>query len=196
MTKSTSGYKIIGQELPNEVLYALHNRHLTKSERYMYASALVAQGWTQTVLAKELNVSREAVRQQVGKIKLTDAIRLVVDLDLPVPRPPSHDEPAPYQPVMPTDKTLARLLQLKPFAELVRSNSPRYRTEAEEYSWLINYAHTVEGVTLYRLAKCLGVTHGALRFRLARYGYKPATNGSSKVYNKINSENRAELTHG
>jgi hypothetical protein len=72
----------------------------------------------------------------------------------------------------------------------VRSNGKAYREEAEEYTKLLNYAHTVEGVTLYRLAKRLGVTHGALRFRLVRYGYKKPVTATSKVYNPILKENR------
>jgi DNA-binding transcriptional regulator LsrR (DeoR family) len=188
-------YKIVGQELPNEVLYVFRTHHLTKEERNLYATALHAQGWTQTVLAEEFGVSRERVRQLIEKIDKAEAIRFVIERDLPTPTPPAHDKPAPHVYIEPSEETLARLLELKPYAELVRSSSPRYRKEAEEYSWLINYAHTVEGVTLYRLAKRLGVTHGALRFRLARYGYKPSPGSTSKVYTPIHAANRAELTH-
>ena len=145
------------------------------------------------MLAEAIGVSREAVRQQIGKIAPRDAIEFVVANDLPVPSPPLHNAPPPPVYVEPSEETLQRLLELKPFAEQVRSNSPRYRKEAEEYTWLVNYAHTVEGVTLYRLAKRLGCTHGALRFRLARYGYKTPTTGASKAYNSIRSENRVEL---
>jgi hypothetical protein len=73
---------------------------------------------------------------------------------------------------------------------MVRSNGKKYREEAEEYTKLLNHAHTVEGVTLYRLAKRLGVTHGALRFRLVRYGYKKPVTATSKVYTPILKENR------
>jgi hypothetical protein len=94
--------------------------------------------------------------------------------------------------VEPDPAKLARLLELKPFAQQVRSNGGKYRAEAEEYTALIAEVHLVDGVTLYRLAKRLGVTHGALRFRLARYGAKlPQNGGTSKVYNPILAENRA-----
>jgi hypothetical protein len=72
----------------------------------------------------------------------------------------------------------------------VRSNGTKYRKEAEEYTRLLNQAHVEEGVTLYRLAKRLGVTHGALRFRLVRYGYKTPVNATSKVYTPILEKNR------
>jgi hypothetical protein len=92
--------------------------------------------------------------------------------------------------IEPSAETLARLLELKPMAMSVRSNSPKFRAEAEEYTRLLDHAHRVEGVTLYRLAKRLGVTHGAIRFRLARYGYKLPKNASSKVYQPILEQNR------
>jgi hypothetical protein len=47
-------------------------------------------------------------------------------------------------------------------------------------------------VTLYRLAKRLGVTHGALRFRLVRYGYKQAISAESKAYTPILQQNRID----
>lgn len=194
MTKSKLDYKVIGQELPNEVLYVFSTHHLTKAERYLYAVALNARGWTHSVISRELGVTREAVRQQVLKTNLADAIRFVVDRDLPVPNPPAHDKPAPVVFVEPSAETLARLIELMPIAAKVRSNSPNFRKEAEEFTWLVNYAHVIEGVSLYRLAKRLGCTHGALRFRLARYGYKPATTGTSKAYTPIRTENRVNLT--
>jgi hypothetical protein len=92
--------------------------------------------------------------------------------------------------IEPSPETLKRLLELQPYAQQVRSSGKKYRAEAEEYTSLLNHAHTVEGVTLYRLAKRLGVTHGALRFRLVRYGYKKTVTATSKVYNPIIKENR------
>jgi hypothetical protein len=100
----------------------------------------------------------------------------------PVKTPPSYIEPSP--------ETLARLLELQPYAQQVRSNGSKYREEAEEYTELLDYAHRVEGVTLYRLAKRLGITHGAIRFRLVRYGYKDPITATSKVYTPILAENR------
>ena len=91
----------------------------------------------------------------------------------------------------PEPETLARLLELQPLAQLVRSHSPKYRAEAEEYAALVWKAHKEQKVTLYRLAKCLGVTHGALRFRLVRYGYMtPAKGGKSRSYQRIMDKNR------
>ena len=107
-----------------------------------------------------------------------------------IPEPPIKlEKPKPVY-IEPSPETLERLLQLQPYAQQVRSNGKKYRAEAEEYTALLNHAHVVEGVTLYRLAKRLGVTHGALRFRLVRYGYKQPITATSKVYNPIVQENR------
>jgi hypothetical protein len=81
-------------------------------------------------------------------------------------------------------------LELQPLAQKVRGSGSAYRKEAEEYTALINHAHMVEGVTLYRLAKRLGVTHGALRFRLVRYGYITPKTGVSGVYKPVAMANR------
>lgn len=189
----TSNTIKIHQQLPNEVLIALEYTTKTRSQRSLYAVALHARGWTQTAIANALGVSREAVRQKLSKIELKDAIEFVVSLDLPVPLPPQREKAVKIY-TEPAPETLQRLLELQPFAQQVRSNSTRYRKEAEEYTWLLNYSHTVEGVSVYRLAKRLGVTPGAVRFRLARYGYMPPlTATTSKVYTPIKTENRMEL---
>jgi hypothetical protein len=104
-------------------------------------------------------------------------------------RLPQNPTGPPY--IEPTPETLARLLELQPNAQKVRFNSTKFRKEAEEYTALINHAHTIERVTLYRLAKRLGVTHGALRFRLARYGYKEPPTATSRAYQVVLEKNRA-----
>lgn len=148
--------------------------------------ALCEKHWTYEAVAAACNITRERVRQ----ISLSDSAAKRVDLPFDIPEPPVKPErPKPVY-VEPSPETLKRLLELQPYAQQVRSNGKKYREEAEEYTKLLNYAHTVEGVTLYRLAKRLGVTHGALRFRLVRYGYKKPVTATSKVYTPIISENR------
>jgi transcriptional regulator with GAF, ATPase, and Fis domain len=110
--------------------------------------------------------------------------------DFVVPVPPQHEVKAKREFIEPDPESLARLLELQPMAKQVRSHATRFRAEAEEYTALIAKLHEEDGVTLYRLAKRLGVTHSALRFRLARYGYKLSDSGVSKVYQPINPKNR------
>lgn len=154
-------------------------------QRDDYIRILRSKGWTLEAIAKVCGVSRERIRQ----ITLTPHTDTLSEA-LPIPNPPIVEQkPKPVY-VEPHPETLARLLELQPLARQVRSKSQNYRAEAEEYTKLLAHAHFVEGVTLYRLAKRLGVTHPAIRFRLARYGYKPSANGTSKVYTPIKSENR------
>jgi hypothetical protein len=144
--------------------------------------------WTLESIASASGLTRERVRQ----ISLTKPAEAVRDESLAIPTPPLKPERVRPVYIEPAPETLARLLELQPLAQLVRSNGTKYRAEAEEYTALLNHAHVVEGVTLYRLAKRLGVTHGALRFRLVRYGYKTPVNATSKVYTPILAENRAK----
>lgn len=172
--------------LPHEVVDAF-NAIDDVDVRNGYIAALREQGWTLQSLADVTEITRERVRQIAGNTEPEAE-------DLPLPSPPRKTQKAKPQYVEPSPETLARLLELQPLAQKVRSNSSQYRSEAEEYTALLNYAHTVEGVTLYRLALRLGVTHGALRFRLARYGYKKPKEGTSKVYSPIKAENRESVT--
>ena len=172
-------------ELPSEVSDAFAAAGDTEI-RNAYASALRGAGWTLQSISDAADITRERVRQIVQKDYPG------VDIStLPLPEPPEHARKAVREFVEPDPAKLARLLELKPLAQQVRSNGDKYREEAEEYSALIAEVHLEDGVTLYRLAKRLGVSHGALRFRLARYGYKRPADGTSKVYTPILEKNRA-----
>lgn len=172
-------------KLPPEV--AQHLASLNTERRDDYVRALRNAGWTLQAIAETIEVSRERVRQ-ICELP-NDGASLVGDL--PVPTPPVH---APKQPKVlaePSPETLQRLLELQPLVQQVRSHAKRYRAEAEEYTALIHKAHSVEGVSIYRLSKLLGVTDSALRFRLSRYGYTPSKAGKSRVYQPILQKNRA-----
>ena len=168
--------------LPVEV-YGAFGSITTNVDRDTYIKALRDAGWTLESIGQAADMSRERVRQIVLSTPLHNT-------ELPVPPVPEMPERRRPEYIEPSPTSLARLLELQPLAQQVRSNSPKFRKEAEEYTALLNYVHVEEGVTLYRLAKRLGVTHGALRFRLARYGYKTPANGSSKVYSPIHQQNR------
>ena len=163
---------------------------LTELKRSL-ACELRDKGWTLQSIADLYGVSREMVRQMADKADLDTGLPLLAKHGVVAPMPPLKPVKAPREFVEPSPETLSRLLELQPKAQAVRSFSTKFRAEAEEYTALLNHAHTVEGVTLYRLAKRLGVTHGALRFRLARYGYKQPANGTSRVYKPVLTENRA-----
>jgi transcriptional regulator with XRE-family HTH domain len=181
------------QTLPFIATVAL-NTIKDKDMRAAYIYVLRMKGWKLQAIADALGLSRERIRQIETKASPSLAIHVLSDpgsfpvpeldtVEIEVAAPPVYIEPSP--------ETLARLLELKPLAQKVRYDHSAYRKEAEEYSALIWHAHSIEGVTLYRLAKRLGVTHGALRFRLARYGYMTPKQGKSKCYTPIKDKNRA-----
>jgi hypothetical protein len=173
------------QVLPQNVKEAFSSI-LDTETRDEYIRSLRKADWTLESIAAAAELTRERVRQ----ISLSPSTSELPE-DFSVPTPPLKPErPKPVY-IEPSPETLARLLELQPYAQQVRSNGTKYRAEAEEYTALLNHAHVNEGVTLYRLAKRLGVTHGALRFRLVRYGYKTPVNATSKVYTRILDENRA-----
>lgn len=188
MTAEDKKYIKKNQRLPKEI----HNAFsaLKGSERDALIKGLVDNHWTYEAVANASGLTRERVRQIANAVDRL-AKEFDFDLNIEIPEPPIKPEREKPQYVEPSPDTLARLLELQPYAQQVRSNGTKYREEAEEYTALLNHAHTVEGVTLYRLAKRLGVTHGALRFRLVRYGYKKPVTATSKVYDPVIRENRA-----
>jgi hypothetical protein len=176
------------QKLPDDI-----KRHFdsfsSNAERDRLIQELVDAGWTYEAISNASGLTRERVRQisnAIGKLPAD----LVGSLNIEIPVPPVKPEKTGPTYIEPSPENLARLLELQPYAQQVRSSGKKYREEAEEYTKLLNHVHTVEGVTLYRLAKRLGVTHGALRFRLVRYGYKQPVTATSKVYTPIVKENR------
>lgn len=179
-----SKVKKANQSLPLDTVNLLGS--LTSSvDRDNLIRLLNNAGWTQSSIARSLDLTRERVRQ-ICIMPMDD----VASIEFDVPLPPIYEAKPKREFIEPDPDSLARLLELQPLAKQVRSHATRFRAEAEEYTALIAKVHEVDGVTLYRLAKRLGVTHSALRFRLARYGYKVSENGVSKVYQPIRPENR------
>jgi transcriptional regulator with XRE-family HTH domain len=177
------------QRLPEHIGAEFSKLSGNNSHRDILIKNLVDANWTYEAISNASGLTRERIRQIANAAsKLADEFDFDLAIEIPAPPlKPERDKPA-Y--IEPTPETLRRLLELQPYAQQVRANGTKYRAEAEEYTKLLDYAHTVEGVTLYRLAKRLGVTHGALRFRLVRYGYKKPITATSKVYQPILKQNR------
>lgn len=188
-------YKKILLTLPEEVadnLVALEgtNRELLKQ----YIVALRQRGWTLESIAVPLGKSRERIRQlELEVFDTRDAIVIAETAGLELPLPPHKPIVlrTPRVVVEPNPEVIARLRELQPLAQKVRSSGGSYRAEAEEYTRLLN-DENVRGVSLYRLAKELDVTHAALRFRLVRYGYK-SSGSTAKVYQPILDKNRLSV---
>jgi transcriptional regulator with XRE-family HTH domain len=181
------------QTMPAVTTLAL-NLTTDKDLRAAYVKALRLKGWTLESIAFALDLTRERIRQIQLMASPANIVYILSNPgEFPVPELETREIEVPGDPeyVEPSPETLARLLELKPLAQQVRYDHLTYRKEAEEYTALIWQAYSVEGVTLYRLAKRLGVTHGALRFRLARYGYLTPKTGKSKCYSPVKQTNRA-----
>lgn len=173
--------------LPQDVVAAFEGLGDDLETRNMYAASLRRAGWTLASISKATGITRERVRQVAEALE--DSL-YQLPANLPVPMPPAKPVRVRKQYTEPDPAKLARLLELQPLAQQNRHNSEEYRQAAEDYTALVWEVHNADGVTLYRLAKRLGVTHGALRFRLARYGYKLPESGVSKVYTRIDPSHR------
>jgi hypothetical protein len=192
----TKEYVKVNHRLPQEVVDSFTKIGTDTLTRNAYIRVLRDNHWSLQSIADAVGgMTRERIRQIVeGSYSGSDtASAISAGLNLPTPMPPLKPVKEPKVYTEPSPETLARLLELQPLAQQVRSHSPRYRQEAEEYSALINHAYKVEGVSLYRLAKRLGVTHGSLRFRMARYGYLVGHNSASSCYKPILEKNRYVL---
>ena len=180
-------YRKTNHVLPPEVAATFAMLSTDTETRRAYAQALRDADWTIQSISVAMGTTRQNAQQFIAR----DSAGLSTGHGFPLPTPPLKDVAVKREYVEPDPVKLARLLELQPLAQQVRSNSSNYRAEAEEYTALLDEVHSRDGVTLYRLAKRLGITHGALRFRLARYGYKAPKSGTSKVYTPILRENRA-----
>jgi len=144
--------------------------------RHAYIKMLRNLGWTLESIGEAFGITRERTRQLASK----DCPIVISSLDIPLPMPPQKPEKFGRVIRVPDEETIARLRELHSKARLVRSSDPRYRKEAEEFTYLLNHLVNVEKYTAYQIAKILGVTHAALEHRLVRYGYK-TTNGTSQA---------------
>jgi hypothetical protein len=182
-------YQKTGHTLPAEVVASLES---SGEDRNLYIAALRRAGWTLASISDAAGVTRERIRQITQATP--EGAESALPATLPVPTPPVKVARVRKEYVEPDPGKLARLLELQPLAQQNRHNSEEFREAAEDYTKLVWEVHNGDGVTLYRLAKRLGVSHGALRFRLARYGYKEPVSGVSKVYTRIMPEHRVPAT--
>lgn len=175
-------------KLPPEVRSAFL-RIRDNDKRNDYIKLLRDEGWTLASISEATGITRERVRQIY---KEPNHFGVTLDTDVPVPQLPLKPEKKPKALKKSTSpERLARLKELQPLAQQVRSNAKRFRAEAEEYTNLLWKVHSEEGVSIYRIAKELGITHSAIRFRLVRYGYvAPSEKAKSKVYQPIAMKNR------
>jgi len=184
--------RIVNQRIPTDFADLLVGLYVTgrlrKDPNYALLNATLAEanrkGWTSTSLAEPLGVTRERVRQRVTA---TGTNPLPVD-DLPdIPDPPRFAEPPPG-PVQPdiTDGMAAWLRHMSDTARTVNGITPLddpARGVSEAYTAVLADLYD-RGVPARRLADAVGVTKGAIVFRLRRHGYRHSA-PSQPVYRRI-----------
>lgn len=183
----TTEYQKTQLTLPDEVRVAFEG--LETDERNRYIFALRTAQWTLQSISAVTGITRERVRQ-ITESLLDTEMSDFSETGLPLPLPPMKPVRGRRPRAEADPAKVARLLELQPQAQQNRNNSEKNRQAAEDYTALLWEVHDTDKVSLYGLAKKLGVTHGALRFRLARYGYKLPDSGVSKVYTRIDPANR------
>ena len=181
MYKKVVGQKKVrtGQALPKETADLL--KSLPLQERKVYSQLLVKEGWTLQSIANVLGISRQAVDYYRTKGQLTDEA-IANAMKLPIPSIPTKDITKMKAKEVDSD-VLLQLKELHNKAKLIRGKSKKYRDEAEQFTKLAWEQHQ-QGISVYSIAKSLGITTGALQFRFVRYGYK-TSQGKSQAYNKI-----------
>lgn len=166
--------------LPKEVSDILIG--LPIDERRAYVYQLRKAGWTLQSLATPLKITREAIRLYGLKEPTGEVLAKITHL--PIVQPPVIEVFVErIKRVLPDPKVIAQLKELQPKAFMVRGKGKSNREEAELYTRII-YELMESGVSGYRIAKELGVTHSALAFRLVRYGYT-TSNGKSRSYRQL-----------
>lgn len=140
-------------------------------------------GWTNTAIAEAIGVSRERIRQRLHE----GAEMRGLPEAPPVPTPPT---PMPAPPVrkrlMVKPEIAGRLVELSDSARTVngstRPDDPRRADSVELTAMLASLV--AQGVTTTHLADVLGVTHFAIRSRLARHGYRQGPPSIADVHYK------------
>jgi len=180
-----------GLTLPDNVVTALAGlREEKKNEMFAdYVALLRNAGWTLASIADPLGLTRERIRQIATShesLELAGHFADAMGWEIPeVPeKDPRYTRETTRRIIKPSETALTRLRELKPRADNVRWNNPSGRAEAEEYVALM--AEEIKrGVSVYALAKGLGLTSLAVRSRLSRYGHLPAPQNGSEKYQSM-----------
>ena len=171
-------------QLPTDTADLL--KTLSMTDRKAYVKRLCLAGWTYQSVADVFKVSRQAIEQYLKKSEPSEYAN-----SLPIPEVPS-DLIYQVKRQEVSDDVLLQLKELHEKAKQVRGKGKKYRHEAELFTKLA-WEQTQNGVSVYSLAKSLGVTHGALLFRFVRYGYT-TSQSQSKVFRPLT--NREVITNG
>jgi hypothetical protein len=163
------------QVVPDGFAVTLRLLRHNRDPRLPMALRLAAQeGWTYVALAQPLGVSRERVRQLAnGATGHAHGVDIPPPPHRPDPQPPGT--PPPTSPPTLSRQEVSRLRRMCRAVSAVNGATPAddpLRHLSTQFTAELAAAHT-RGVSVYMIGKQLGVTHGAIRFRLGRHGYLP-----------------------
>lgn len=154
-------------------------------DKVAYMKRLVEAGWTYQSIAEIYGVTRQAIdisiKREYKKPALVQAWEQAKENSLALPMPELPSKPIyKSQRVEANAEAVAELKRLHDIAKQVRGKGQKHRAEADQFTRLA-WELTQQGISIYSLAKSLGITTSALTFRFVRYGYK-TSNGKSKAY--------------
>ncbi len=189
----TEGKPVKNQLLTPEV-YLIFKSFKTKEERNQYVWRLrKEEGWSLESIGQAVGVTREMIRLIVDKLDREPFQLMLSVASQPVPKR-ARIKKVVYRKTPVDPEALKVLKELHATATLLRGKGSKNRTEAEEFTRLIN-EQTLLGVSTYTIAKELGLTVGAINLRLIRYGYRK-TAGHSRATTRIKySTQKKEETH-
>lgn len=196
MTRIVSRRKNL--EIPEETVEVFRTLSDSGVEKatVAYVKLLTDKGWTyQSIsnLTKKQEcrpMSRETARIYSLSMNSSEAVKIVQTVDpsildsIPVPEQRFIEKKVKII-AEPSKEDLERLIYLKPLAAKVRYRSTTSRDAAEEYIGLLWKVHTVDGVSVYRLGKLLGILPSAIESRFVRYGYQKTKKGVSSNYDLV-----------
>lgn len=137
-------------------------------------AAAVRRGWQQTALGEAVSLTKERIRQRARQGD-PDAAGIPA-----FPGPPLRLVQPPPRVVKPA-LTAGQVVVLRAMAEVARRVNGRTpldhpdRRVSERLSALLDGYIREGGMSMGYLARMLGVTQPAIRHRLARHGYRPAS---------------------
>lgn len=188
------------QVVPDGFAETLRSLRRTRDRRLAMTLRLAAQeGWTYVALAQPLGITRERVRQLAN-----GATGHANGVDIPPPpyRPDPEPKPAPPPPPPALGKDeVGHLRRMWKKVKTVNGATPvdhPLRELSQQFTGELAAAHD-RGVSVYMLAKQLGVSHGAIRFRLGRHGHLPLPPSMrDQLYRGVTNgrEKRESCKHG
>lgn len=166
------------------LLTKVTNDAKTRKQLVATVRAFLDAGWTLASVADACHVTRQTVFNWKQESEALDITKLVA-MDVPpfVSSSPAKVERKPK--AMLSEADVKELLMLHDIAK--RNRRGRVGTQSftaecsQRFTDMVWNLHNDKGVSIYAIAKAVGVTVAALQFRLVRYGYKTTT-GKSKSY--------------